>query len=193
MRTSLLGFERLLLGLAKPTRKTPNTQTDPEMSAWCHEQALLFGKIDLANKVSVSWNPRMRSTAGRAKWPACEIELNPKLKEFGDEEIQRTLKHEFAHLLAHERNKYRRIEPHGREWRMACADLGIPHERVCHTLPLTKRSLKRKFAYSCPSCGAIIYRVRAIRRPVACLSCCRTYNHGRYHERFRLIAGKLVP
>jgi SprT protein len=193
MRRSLLGFDRLLSALKQPTHKKTDTHTDREMSAWCHEQALFFGHENLANKVSVSWNPHMRSTAGRAKWPACEIELNPKLKEFGDEEIQRTLKHEFAHLLAYERNKYRRIEPHGREWRTACADLKIPHERVCHTLPLTKRSLKRKFAYSCPSCGAIIYRVREIRRPVACLSCCRTYNHGRYHDRFRLIRTQLAP
>lgn len=192
MRKSLLGVSRMLFTLTQPTPKKTDTYTDREMSNWCHEQALYFGHKNLADKVSVSWNPRMRSTAGRARWPACEIELNPKLKEFGEEEIQRTLKHELAHLLAYERNKYLRIEPHGREWRRACADLKIPDERVCHILPLAKRSLKRKFSYSCPSCRAIIYRVREIHKPVACLSCCRTYNHGRYHDRFRLIAGKLA-
>jgi len=72
----------------------------------------------------VSWNPRMQTTAGRAWWPDRMIELNPKLRECGEEEVWRTLKHELAHLMAYERNMRRRIDPHGPEWRAACVDLG---------------------------------------------------------------------
>jgi predicted SprT family Zn-dependent metalloprotease len=41
------------------------------------------------------------------------------------DEIDRTLRHELAHLLAQFRVGRRRIAPHGPEWRIACRDLGI--------------------------------------------------------------------
>src|ERR1700687_2873461 len=41
------------------------------------------------------------------------------------DEIERTLRHELAHLLAQFRVGRRRIAPHGAEWRRACRDLGI--------------------------------------------------------------------
>ena len=57
----------------------------------------------------------------------------------GTGEVERTLRHEAAHLLAHWRAGRRRIQTHGPEWRQACADLGIPGETVTHTLPLAPR------------------------------------------------------
>ena len=168
-------------------------EPDPGMTAWCREQALAFGHSELARKVKVSWNPRMRTTAGRAWWPARAIELNPKLKEFSETEIWRTLKHEFAHLLAYERSGRRRIEPHGAEWKAACAELGIADEKTYHSLPLKGRKLKKNYAYVCPSCLATIQRVRPMRRAVACYTCCKKHNAGAYHERFRLIRNQLRP
>src|SRR5687767_11209689 len=52
----------------------------------------------MAQTVSVRWNPRMRSTAGTARVANAVIDLNPRLREFGEEELLRTLKHEVAHL-----------------------------------------------------------------------------------------------
>src|ERR1700730_17806348 len=52
-----------------------------------------------------------------------------------DDEIDRTLRHELAHLLAQFRAGRRRISPHGEEWRQACHDLGIGDEVRCHNLP----------------------------------------------------------
>jgi predicted SprT family Zn-dependent metalloprotease len=128
----------------------------------------------------------MRSTAGYAKWPHWRVELNPRLKEFPGE-VARTLKHELAHLVAHARAGRRRIAPHGREWRQACADLGIPGESARHTLPLPSRRQKRKFSYACPSCGIVVDRVRKFRRRTACLICCRKHNRGRYDARFEFV------
>ena len=140
----------------------------------------------LTNRVRVEWNERMRTTVGRADFRRCLISLNPVLQEFGPAEIDRTLRHELAHLLAHFRFGKRRIEPHGREWRNACCDLGISGERAGHTLPLVGRSLPRRFIYHCQNCQGHFPRVRRIRRATACLACCRKFSGGNYDERFRL-------
>src|SRR5688572_2970527 len=88
----------------------------------------------LAAQVRVRWNSRMRSTAGTALASKSLITLNPRLREFGDEEVDRTLRHELAHLLAHFRAGRRRIAAHGPEWQQACRDLGLVDEKRCHTL-----------------------------------------------------------
>src|SRR5690242_16708388 len=67
------------------------------------------GAPALATRVQVRWNPRMRSTAGMAYPTRSLITLNPRLAEFGADEIDRTLRHELAHLLAHERAGRRSI------------------------------------------------------------------------------------
>ena len=140
----------------------------------------------LTNRVRVEWNERMRTTVGRADFRRCLISLNPALQEFGPAEIDRTLRHELAHLLAHFRFGKRRIEPHGREWRNACCDLGISGERAGHNLPLVGRSLPHRFIYHCQNCQGHFPRVRRIRRATACLACCRKFSGGNYDERFRL-------
>ena len=164
---------------------------DSGLSTWCAEAAISLALPELAQKVRVSWNPRMRTTAGRAWWPDRSIELNPKLKECEPDELWRTLKHELAHLVAYERSGRRRIDPHGAEWRSACSQLGIPGESPFHTLPFERRKMKRKHTYVCANCFAEIQRVRPITRTVACYECCRKFNHGAYHDRFRLIKNSL--
>ena len=144
----------------------------------------------LAGKVSVVWNRRMRTAAGRAYYEAARIELNPELLKLTEvdpvTEIDRTFKHELAHLIAHQRAGGRRIPPHGAEWQQACIELGIPDEARCHSLPLLPRQIRRKLVYICPSCGLEVRRVRKFERPVACLDCCRKNNGGLYDGRYRL-------
>ena len=168
-------------------RRTGSLKEDGGLTTWCAESARSLALPELARKVRVFWNPRMQTTAGRAWWPDRSIELNPKLHQCASEEIWRTLKHELAHLVAYERSGRRRIEPHGAEWRAACADLGIPDEQPFHNLPFKRRKMKRNHAYICPNCFATIRRVRPIQRAVACYACCRKFNGGQYHDRFRLI------
>jgi SprT protein len=142
---------------------------------------------DLANSVQVRWNPRMRSTAGTAFPAKALIALNPRLVEFGAEEIDRTLRHELAHLLAHHRAGRRRIAPHGAEWQQACKDLGLVDEKRCHDLPLPRRKIARRFVYRCPNCAVELHRARPFRRKSACLACCRRFRGGRYDEKFRFV------
>jgi SprT protein len=142
---------------------------------------------DLANRVQVRWNPRMRSTAGTAFPGKSLITLNPRLIEFGADEIDRTLRHELAHLLAHHRAGRRRIAPHGPEWQNACRDLGLTDEKRCHDLPLPRRKVARRFIYRCPNCAVELHRARPFRQKSACLDCCRRHHGGQYNEKFRFI------
>lgn len=146
-----------------------------------------IGAADLAARISVFWNPRLKSTAGTASYKTFSISLNPALRPFGEKEIDQTLRHELAHLLARTRNQTRKISPHGAEWKAACALLGIPGETRCHRLPLPRTQKKRSLFYRCPSCSLIIARVKPLRRRAACLQCCRIFAAGKYDSRFELL------
>ena len=156
------------------------------LEALARSWLVALGLRECAGKLRVIWNARLRSTAGYAKWPRWIVELNPRLREF-DGQTERTLKHELAHLIAYERAGRRRIEPHGEQWRQACADLGIADESARHTLPLPRSKQARRFIYACPVCAKEIPRVKKFKQPTACLACCRTHNRGRYDQRFRLM------
>jgi SprT protein len=93
---------------------------DEALADRCRELLRGLSAEALATQVRVRWNSRMRSTAGTAYPGKALITLNPRLREFGEDELDRTLRHELAHLLAHHRAGRRRIAPHGREWRRAC-------------------------------------------------------------------------
>src|SRR5438445_1951475 len=136
-------------------------------------------------EVRVEWNSRLKTAAGRADYRQKLISLNPRLSEH-PAEIDRTLRHELAHLLAQFRAGRRRILPHGEEWREACRDLGIKGERRCHNLPFPVRRYVARFVYRCPNCREKFPRVRRVRRAVACLACCSAHNGGEFDARFRL-------
>jgi SprT protein len=144
-----------------------------------------LGADKLAREIRVEWNPRMRSAAGRADYCNKLVSLNPLLKDHADE-IDRTLRHELAHLLAQWRIGRRRVAPHGIEWRQACVDLGIADEARCHNLPFASKTFLPRFMYVCPNCKEKFPRVRRIRGAIACLACCRAHNRGEFDPRFRL-------
>lgn len=140
----------------------------------------------LADRVAVCWSKRLSSTAGLARPGQALILLNPRLREFPSE-IDRTLRHELAHLIAAARHPRRRLAPHGPEWQRACADLGIPGEPRCHALPLPRRKVSRPHVYQCPACHFLLRRVRPInirRRRLACRDCCALHAGGKFDARF---------
>jgi predicted SprT family Zn-dependent metalloprotease len=102
------------------------------------------------------------------------------------DEVDRTLRHELAHLLGQWRVGRRGIAPHGKEWRRACRDLGIADEVRCHNLPFATKMYAARYVYLCPNCKETFQRVRRIRRAIACLACCRAHNRGEFDPRFRL-------
>ncbi|MEX2580161.1 MAG: SprT-like domain-containing protein [Verrucomicrobiales bacterium] len=182
--------------VAEPARVRPGAGLDPELTQTAAQHAERLELGSLARRLSVAWNPRMRTAAGRAFTQTASIELNSKLQELPEAhreaEIQNTFLHELAHLVAYARAGRRRIAPHGPEWQTACRDLGIPGESRCHSLDFQPRRMRRKFAYQCPHCAAVIQRVRKLKRRVACYDCCREHNRGRFDRRFALVERKLT-
>jgi len=144
-----------------------------------------LGATRIATEIRVEWDPRLKTAAGRADYRQKLISLNPRLVEH-PAEIDRTLRHELAHILAQSRAGRRRISPHGPEWQHACRDLGIADEKRCHTLPLPATQYAPRFIYRCPNCRRNFPRLRKIKRTVACLACCRAHNGGEFDVRFRL-------
>ena len=164
----------------------PSIDSPEDLEAHAKLMLNAIGCRDLAHRVKVRWNARLSSTAGMASYALWQVTLNPRLADFGLAEIEITLKHELAHLVAKFRAGRRRIKPHGPEWKKACADLGLPDEKRCHSLPLPRRRISRRHFYRCPHCKLEVERVRPFRVRVACLKCCRKHSHGLYDDRFRL-------
>ncbi len=172
--------------LAPPPPPAPaDPHADAALTRAAADLARAAGCAELAGRVSVTWHRRLTSTAGLARPQRGQILLNPRLQAF-PEEVERTLRHELAHLVAFDRARGRRIAAHGPEWRRACGDLGIPGESRCHTLPLPRRQVARRHVYRCPRCDFRLRRVRPIkpRRPLACLDCCKRHAGGRFDRRF---------
>ena len=163
---------------------------DEELRHRARRIAENLGLPELAARIEVEWNRRMRTAAGRAFYQMGKIELNPRLQALPEEtrelEIERTFLHELAHLVSFARAGGKRIQPHGPEWKKACADVGIPGEDRCHDLNFQPRRMKRKFAYECPACGSVVERVRRLKRRVACYDCCRARAGGKFDARFIL-------
>lgn len=158
---------------------------DLRLQAKAREILQSLGAAKIARDLSVEWNARLKTAAGRADYRSKLISLNPQLVHHPTE-IERTLQHELAHILAQFRAGRRRILPHGVEWREACRDLGISGEKRCHNLPFPVGARARRYLYRCPGCRRDFPRVRRIKRAVACLACCRAHNGGKFDARFRL-------
>jgi len=158
---------------------------DIDLESKAREILYELGANKLACAIRVEWNSHLKTSAGRADYGHKLISLNPLLFEH-PAEIDRTLRHELAHLLAQFRAGRRRLLPHGTEWQQACRDLGIADEKRCHNLPFPARRHTARFIYRCPSCRQEFPRVRRVRRAVACLACCRAHNGGEFDTRFRL-------
>ena len=163
---------------------------DSELERQAQEMLQALSASELASSLQVEWNARLFSAAGRADFRRKLISLNPRLHEHDPAEIDRTLRHELAHLLAQFRAGRRHVAPHGAEWRKACRDLGIADESRTHALPFPIQRRSRRFLYACSRCGKKFPRVRRIKRAVACLDCCRKFNRGKFDRSSQL---RLVP
>src|SRR5207237_9434432 len=77
----------------------PRAGRDVALETTAREILSAFGATRLADSVRVEWNPRLQTCAGRAHFSEKLISLNPRLCEHGVGEIDRTLRHELAHLM----------------------------------------------------------------------------------------------
>ncbi len=173
-------------GTAINDRGYNNKECNIDLEEKARELMRTNGAGQIAKEIRVEWNAHLKTCAGRADYRFKLISLNPRLRDHGAAEIDRTLRHELAHLLAQFRAGRRRILPHGVEWRQACYDLGIGDEKRCHNLPFPVSERLRRYLYKCPNCQRDFPRVRRVRRAIACLACCLAHNGGEFDARFRL-------
>lgn len=95
--------------------------------------------LDLTTAITWRWNPRLRTTAGRAVFIDMLIELNPLLLARHPEEMEPLLVHEAAHLVV--QRLHGRQPPHGAIWKAYMRKAGHA-TRATHELDV--RGLRRK-------------------------------------------------
>lgn len=94
------------------------------------------------------------------------------------EQVERTIKHELAHVLAGAK------AGHGPVWRAHARALGIPAVRCSNDV-----SIPGAWVGTCPHCLEQFTKHRKPKRDLlyACPKCCRKYARGRWDARFILI------
>lgn len=123
--------------------------------------------------IKVSWNSRMKTTAGRCEYSyyeeTVEIKLNPKYIKFGKERVLGTFKHEVAHAISF---KNYRHKGHGKIFKSVCRNIGgTMNEQFakngyedCGTSEYIFSSYK--YLYVCPKCDSSFKRKRRISKKV---------------------------
>jgi predicted SprT family Zn-dependent metalloprotease len=122
--------------------------------------------------VRVGYNPRLRTTLGRAVYGDDRVELNVHLLREHPDQLIPTLVHELAHLAV--RRRYgESAAPHGRAFRKLVAATGLPPETT-HNLPAARRLRRRRrryvYLHVCDGCG-YSFVGRSVRRDSYCTRC----------------------
>lgn len=120
----------------------------------------------------VRYSPAVRQFGACYHYRKC-ILLSKKLVELNTEdEVRDTILHEIAHALAGH------SAGHGAEWRKVCIAIGARPVR-CYSSATVKTPDKTVLG-TCPNCAREVLRYR--RRDIACGTCCKKYNGGKYSK-----------
>jgi predicted SprT family Zn-dependent metalloprotease len=104
---------------------------------------------------------RMRRTLGSYSPHRRRISLGAHLLAFGTADQQRSiLLHELAHAIVHHRHP--KAGAHGREFGVACRQLGIEPFRTVD-LPVREWLSNERYGYRCERCGELSLRKRRVR------------------------------
>lgn len=107
-----------------------------------------WGFADYGAKVRWCWNPRLRTTIGRAIFEDHLLELNPHLLARHPAEIRGVLIHELAHLVVVAHFGFRE-SPHGPRWKGLMRAAG-ESTRATHQLDVGNLRRRRKNAQPRP-------------------------------------------
>lgn len=135
--------------------------------------------FDSSEKVTVIWNSKMRSCAGRAKKKGLEIHLNSRLLSENPNELLPTFLHELAHILDYVINA--KSSGHGYAWKRIMVDLGEPVEVYHNMATKHLKAKRRKFQATC-SCRTHLIGVRRV----------NNINRGKTFYTCKLCGAKLV-
>ena len=122
----------------------------------------------LHRKARIVYNPRLRSTLGRATLDENLVELNTRLLREHPEELVPTVVHELAHLAVHIR--YGSVAPHGIHFRTLMRAAGVS-PKATHRLPVAHLRRKRYlYLHRCSACG-YTFIAPSVRRNYYCIAC----------------------
>jgi len=125
---------------------------------------------DLADRVTIVYNPRLRTTLGRAMLEDNRVELNVHLLRAYPDELLATLVHELAHLVV--RMRYPRAPAHGREFKALMRSVNLP-AATTHNLDTERLNLRRRryaYLHRCSDCGMMFIAGKP-RRDCYCKAC----------------------
>ena len=125
---------------------------------------------DLARRVTIVYNPRLRTTLGRAILDDDRVELNVHLLRAYPDELLGTVIHELAHLVV--RMRYGEVRPHGREFKALMRAVNMPADAT-HHLDTARLKLRRRryiYLHRCGNCGTM-FIARKPRRDCYCRAC----------------------
>lgn len=114
--------------IAALLRDWPPGQVDEVIA----ESLRLWQAEDLAPRLRWCWNPRLRTTIGRALLEEDMLELNPLLLGRHPQEMRGVVIHELAHLVVTARHGLR-VAPHGAAWKALMRSAG-ESTRATHDL-----------------------------------------------------------
>jgi len=117
---------------------------------------------DLCQAFPMGYRPELiwkglRVTAGMAYYQLGRIALSHRVLR-DENQVRRTLIHEYAHLLAVHRDEVKG-KGHGEAWKQAMRDLGEPPE-VRHQYEVERNRPKQTLLYKCNKCGSLIPKSR---------------------------------
>lgn len=102
----------------------------------------------LEDKLSVTFNGRMRSSGGNARYRTTEINLNYRLLNGFDDRLENVFLHELAHLLAVMAHGLKAWN-HGDLWGAVMKDLGREVERTHDYDTSALKAKTKKHSYKC--------------------------------------------
>src|SRR5438874_5678309 len=94
------------LGTATDVVALQCPECDAELEKIARDLLRAHGATRIARELRIEWNSRLKTAAGRADYCQKLISLNPLLLEHSAE-IDRTLRHELAHILPQDRKSTR--------------------------------------------------------------------------------------
>ena len=130
----------------------------------------LWDEDDLPSRVRIGYNPRLRTTLGRARLEDRVVELNPRLLSEHPDELVPTLVHELAHVVVYMR--FGRVAPHGAHFRVLMSAAGLS-AKATHDLPvahLRRRRQRYLYVHRCDHCGQQ-FVARSVKRGYCCAAC----------------------
>ena len=138
------------------------------LTAIAQRAAQFWEMPQLHHQVRIAYNPRLRSTLGRAMLDDKRVELNTRLLLEHPAELVLTLVHELAHLAVHIR--YGRVAPHGLYFRTLMRAVNLS-PKATHSLPVAQfRRRRYLYLHRCSDCG-YAFIARSLRRNYYCISC----------------------